>query len=149
MKRYSKEEKARRLEDWKRKKPVGLCEGERNKPADLQQMDKKKEVPGFVQIPQAAGMGITAERNEILIEKRGMKIHLPPGITAEELCAVIKSLGGSCMTPDLDRLRIFIRPGHTDLRKAVNGLTVLIQEGMRGSRSAGTCMCFATGGRNC
>jgi transposase len=32
------------------------------------------------------------------------------------------------MTLDLDRVRIFIRPGHTDLRKAVNGLSVLIQE---------------------
>jgi transposase len=31
---------------------------------------------------------------------------------------------------DLSKARIFIRPGHTDLRKAVNGLTVLIEQQM-------------------
>jgi hypothetical protein len=32
------------------------------------------------------------------------------------------------MTVDLSRVKIYIRPGYTDLRKAVNGLTVLVQE---------------------
>ncbi|GHU58914.1 transposase [Spirochaetia bacterium] len=31
---------------------------------------------------------------------------------------------------DLSTARIFIRPGNTDLRKAVNGLTAIVQEGM-------------------
>ena len=32
---------------------------------------------------------------------------------------------------DLSKTRIFLRPGHTDLRKAVNGLTVIIHDGMK------------------
>ena len=34
------------------------------------------------------------------------------------------------MTIDLNTVRIFLRPGHTDMRKAVNGLTVIVQEVM-------------------
>jgi transposase len=34
------------------------------------------------------------------------------------------------MILDLSRVRIFIRPGTTDLRKASNGLTVIVQEEM-------------------
>jgi hypothetical protein len=30
------------------------------------------------------------------------------------------------MTADLNSARIYIRPGHTDLRKAVNGLAAVI-----------------------
>jgi transposase len=34
------------------------------------------------------------------------------------------------MTVDLNKVRIYIRPGRTDLRKAVNGLTLVVQEQM-------------------
>ena len=34
------------------------------------------------------------------------------------------------MTVDFSTVRIFLRPGHTDMRKAVNGLTALVQERM-------------------
>jgi transposase len=34
------------------------------------------------------------------------------------------------MTIDISKARIFIRPGTTDLRKASNGLTVIVQEEM-------------------
>jgi len=34
------------------------------------------------------------------------------------------------MTLDFSKARIYIRPGHTDMRKAVNGLTAIIQETM-------------------
>ena len=40
-------------------------------------------------------------------------------------------LKGSHMILDLKEVRIFIRPGHTDLRKATNGLTVIVQEEMK------------------
>jgi len=53
------------------------------------------------------------------------------------------------MTMDFSKIRIFIRPGHTDLRKAVNGLAVMIEELMAGNRSAGTYTFFATGDGNC
>jgi len=34
------------------------------------------------------------------------------------------------MTPDLSAMRIFVRPGSTDLRKAVNGLAILAEQRM-------------------
>jgi transposase len=34
------------------------------------------------------------------------------------------------MILDLNTVKIYVRPGYTDLRKAVNGLTVMIQEQM-------------------
>jgi transposase len=51
------------------------------------------------------------------------------------------------MTVDLSTVRIFIRPGPTDLRKAVNGLTVLIQEGIRGEPFSGDVYLFCNKGR--
>jgi transposase len=46
------------------------------------------------------------------------------------------------MIIDFSAVRIFIRPGHTDLRKAVNGLTVLIQEQMHGDPFNGSVYLF-------
>jgi transposase-like protein len=96
MKRYSKEEKAKRLEDWKQSgKSQGAYAKENGiNPQTFNKWTKKEEKPGFVRIPQAAGTGITAERNEILIESGEIKIHLPPDMNAQALCAVVKSLGG-------------------------------------------------------
>jgi transposase len=51
------------------------------------------------------------------------------------------------MTIDLSAVRIFIRPGHTDLRKAVTGLTVLIQEGMKADPFSGSVFLFCNRGR--
>ncbi|MDR0605203.1 MAG: IS66 family insertion sequence element accessory protein TnpB, partial [Bacteroidales bacterium] len=51
------------------------------------------------------------------------------------------------MTVDLSKARIFIRPGHTDLRKGVNGLTVLIQERMEGDPFSGSVYLFCNKGR--
>ena len=34
------------------------------------------------------------------------------------------------MIIDMSKIRVYIRPGHTDMRKAVNGLTAIVQEGM-------------------
>ena len=31
---------------------------------------------------------------------------------------------------DLSKVRIFLRPGHTDMRKAVNGLSIIVQNDM-------------------
>ena len=46
------------------------------------------------------------------------------------------------MTIDLHKARIFIRPGSTDLRKAVNGLTVLIEQKMKGEVFSGDVYLF-------
>jgi transposase len=46
------------------------------------------------------------------------------------------------MTLDLSTARIYIRPGYTDLRKAANGLTALIQEQMKGDPFSGSVYIF-------
>jgi len=46
------------------------------------------------------------------------------------------------MLYDISKVRIFIRPGHTDLRKAINGLSVLIQEEMESDPFSGSLYVF-------
>ena len=46
------------------------------------------------------------------------------------------------MIVDLSNIRIFIRPGHTDLRKASNGLTVIVQEEMKEDPFSGSVYMF-------
>jgi len=46
------------------------------------------------------------------------------------------------MTVDLNKVRIFIRPGYTDLRKAVNGLTMLVEQEMAGEPFSGDVYIF-------
>jgi transposase len=46
------------------------------------------------------------------------------------------------MTFDITRVRIFIRPGFTDLRKAVNGLSYLIEQEMEGEPFSGNVYLF-------
>jgi transposase len=46
------------------------------------------------------------------------------------------------MTVDVSTVQIFIRPGHTDMRKGVKGLTVLIQEQMKGDPFSGSMYIF-------
>lgn len=46
------------------------------------------------------------------------------------------------MLYDVSKVRIFIRPGHTDLRKAINGLSVLIQEEMENDPFSGSLYLF-------
>ena len=51
------------------------------------------------------------------------------------------------MILDLSTVRIFIRPGSTDLRKASNGLTVIVQEGMNQDPFSGSVYLFCNRGR--
>jgi len=46
------------------------------------------------------------------------------------------------MILDLSKVRIFIRPGYTDLRKAVNGLTGIIERQMNGEVFSGNVYLF-------
>ena len=46
------------------------------------------------------------------------------------------------MIIDLSRARIFIRPGQTDLRKAVNGLSGIIEQQMAGEPFSGNVYLF-------
>jgi transposase len=46
------------------------------------------------------------------------------------------------MTIGLSKARIFIRPGHTDLRKAVNGLSAMVEQQMAGEPFSGNVYLF-------
>jgi len=46
------------------------------------------------------------------------------------------------MTIDLSTIKIFIRPGITDLRKAINGLTGIIEQQMEGEPFSGNVYLF-------
>ena len=46
------------------------------------------------------------------------------------------------MIIDLSKVRIYIRPGHTDLRKAVNGLAGIIEGQMKGELYSGNVYLF-------
>jgi len=43
---------------------------------------------------------------------------------------------------DLSKARIFLQPGSTDLRKAVNGLSVIVQENMKQDPFSGSVFLF-------
>ena len=43
---------------------------------------------------------------------------------------------------DLSKARIFLRPGTTDLRKAVNGLSVIVQEDIKQDPFSGSVFLF-------
>jgi transposase len=51
------------------------------------------------------------------------------------------------MTVDLNAVKIYIRPGATDLRKAASGLTVLVQEQMELDPLSGSVYVFCNKGR--
>jgi len=48
---------------------------------------------------------------------------------------------------DLSKMRIFLRPGVTDLRKAANGLSVLVQEAMKQDPFSGSVYLFCNNDR--
>jgi transposase len=49
---------------------------------------------------------------------------------------------------DLSKARIFIRPGYTDLRKAVNGLSVIVEQQMAGEPFSEDVYLFCNRGRS-
>jgi len=48
---------------------------------------------------------------------------------------------------DMSKVRIFIRPGYTDLRKAVNGLSGIAEQQMEGEPFSGNMYLFCNRGR--
>ena len=51
------------------------------------------------------------------------------------------------MIIDLSRIKIFLHPGSTDLRKAVNGLSTIVQETMKQDLFSGSVFLFCNRGR--
>lgn len=48
---------------------------------------------------------------------------------------------------DLERVSIFVRPGATDMRKAINGLSVLVSESMEMNALSGSVFVFCSRNR--
>ena len=46
------------------------------------------------------------------------------------------------MIIDLTQVKIFLRPGRTDMRKAINGLTAIVQEAMKHDPLSGSVFLF-------
>lgn len=46
------------------------------------------------------------------------------------------------MWPDLSRVAVFVRPGHTDMRKQVNGLAIIAEEQMELNPLSGAVFVF-------
>jgi len=51
------------------------------------------------------------------------------------------------MILDISKVRIFLRPGTTDLRKAANGLTAIVQETMKQDPFSGSIYLFCNSDR--
>jgi len=50
------------------------------------------------------------------------------------------------MILDITKVRIYLRPGTTDLRKAVNGLSIIVQETMKQDPFSGSVFLFCNRG---
>jgi transposase len=46
------------------------------------------------------------------------------------------------MTVDLDKVRIFVRPGATDMRKQINGLSIIVEAEMKQEPFSGNLFLF-------
>ncbi len=49
------------------------------------------------------------------------------------------------MIPAPSAARVWIAAGHTDMRRGMNGLSLLVQEGLGRDPSRATCMCSGAG----
>jgi len=95
MKQYSKEEKEKWVEGWRKsgKKPWTYAKENGLIPQTFIYWARGK-TPGntFVEVKRAV-VKQAAGVSEIIIEKGGLKIHIPSGFERQELEAVIQALG--------------------------------------------------------
>ena len=52
------------------------------------------------------------------------------------------------MFPGLENVRVFVRPGPTDMRKSIGGLSAIAQEAMAGDPFSGALFAFSNRRRN-
>jgi len=52
------------------------------------------------------------------------------------------------MFPGVENVRVFVRPGPTDMRKSINGLSAIAQEAMGGDPFSGALFVFCNTRRN-
>jgi hypothetical protein len=95
MTRYSIEEKSKLLEDWRGsgKKARAYAREKGTNPQTFSKWTKREEGSEFVEVTPAAGTGLMALGNEILIEKGVLKIHLPLSMGEAELRMVFQTIG--------------------------------------------------------
>jgi hypothetical protein len=95
MTRYSIEEKAKLLEDWRGsgKKAWIYAKEKGINPQTFSKWTKREAGPGFVEVKQAVETGIRSCGKEILIEKGDLRIHLPLGVSVRDVCALVERVG--------------------------------------------------------
>ena len=95
--RYSKEEKAMRLEDWRQSGKSAYVYAKENGMVPWTFIrwtrGKTENKCSFVQIPATALPSV--QKQEIVIEKGEVKIHVPLTVGADELRTIISVLGGA------------------------------------------------------
>jgi hypothetical protein len=94
MKRYRQEEKARQLEEWKQSGMTAwaYAKAKSLNPQTFNKWTQSGMKRQFVEIAVPI-QERTRGKQEILIEKGEVKIHVPLGIGGEDLRTVIESLG--------------------------------------------------------
>jgi transposase-like protein len=94
MTRYSGEEKAKNLENWRGSGKRAWAYAKENgiNPQAFTKWIKRKEASGFVELRPAL-TETAAARKEIVIEKGDIKIRLPPDWCAQKLCTVLERPG--------------------------------------------------------
>ena len=92
---YSKDEKAKWLEDWKQSGKKAWTYAKENglAPQTFLKWTKAEAAtqPRFVEVPVQT-IRPSRQTPEILIEKGDVKIHIPPGLSNDELRTVIEGL---------------------------------------------------------
>jgi hypothetical protein len=148
---FSKEEKAMWLEDWRQSGKTAWAYAKENGlvPQTFLGWAKPKNETSqaLVEVPTQAFQS-TRLAKEMLIEKGEIKIHIPLDPISWWNERNNKRIGTNTMTLDISKARIFIRPGCTDLRKAISGLSVMVKQQMAGEPFSGNVY-FATRGGSC
>ena len=72
---------------------------------------------------------------------RGRRVVVDGAVDAEALARVLDVLG-SAMIPVPTGIRVWIAAGHTDMRRGMNGLSLLVQEGLKRDPFAGDLYVF-------
>jgi transposase-like protein len=95
--KYSEEEKAMWLEDWRQSGKGAWAYAKENGiiPQTFTNWTKEETEngSGLIEVPAVAATEWAGQ--EILIETVGVKIHVPLGIGREELRTIVRALGGA------------------------------------------------------
>jgi hypothetical protein len=96
---FSKEEKAMRVEDWRRSGKTAWAYAKENgiSPQTFTTWTKlKTESPScFIEVPAQAIPALGHDGREMLIEKGDMRIHIPLAVGGGELRTIFGALGGA------------------------------------------------------